>query len=102
MTRSMAREKRSRGPSLVGANLKHGQEDWQLYQTIRQGIPGTRMPPFELSQDQIWELVSYLQTLNPSGEEEVVAGDLIAYLKTLRLRCHRLNNPIGVANTEST
>jgi hypothetical protein len=49
-----------------------------LYQTIRQGIPGARMPPFELSQDQIWELVSYLQTLNPSGEEEGVAGDPIA------------------------
>ena len=78
----------------------HGKEDWQLYQTIRQGIPGTQMPPFELSQDEIWELVSYLQTLNPSGEEEQVSGDPMAGEKIFSgkgdcVRCHQINGRGG-------
>ena len=89
-----------RGPSLASANLKHGKEDWQLYQTIRQGIPGTQMPPFELSQEQIWELVSYLQILNPTGKEERVPGDPIAGEKIFFgkgdcVRCHQINGRGG-------
>ncbi len=89
-----------RGPSLATPNLKYGKEGWQLYQTIRQGIPGTQMPPFELSQDEIWELVSYLQTLNPSGEEEQVSGDPMAGEKIFSgkgdcAHCHQVNGRGG-------
>ena len=58
------------------------------------------MPPFELSQDEIWELVSYLQTLNPSGEEEQVPGDPMAGEKIFSgkgdcVRCHQINGRGG-------
>ena len=89
-----------RGPSLASPNFKSDKEDLQLYQTIRQGIPGTPMPPFELSQDEIWELVSYLQTLNPTIEEEQVPGDPMSGEKIFSgkgdcVRCHQVNGRGG-------
>ncbi|MFN8008906.1 MAG: PQQ-dependent dehydrogenase, methanol/ethanol family [Terriglobia bacterium] len=89
-----------RGPSLAVAALKHGNEDAQLYQTIRQGIPGTPMPPFELSPNEIWELVSYLKTLRPSGKEEAVPGDPIQGRQIFAgkgecQRCHQVNGHGG-------
>ncbi len=35
-----------RGPALATREFRHGGEDWQLFQTIRDGVPGTQMPGF--------------------------------------------------------
>src|SRR3954451_24737385 len=48
-----------RGPALTGA-LSHGNEDADVFHTIRAGIPGTQMPPFaRLTDTETWQLVSY-------------------------------------------
>ena len=53
-----------RGPSLTRATFTHGQEDSQIFNSIRAGIAGSQMPPFrELADRQIWQLVTYIQSL---------------------------------------
>ncbi len=35
-----------RAPALDSGQLKHGDEDFDVFQTIQKGVPGTQMPPF--------------------------------------------------------
>src|SRR5262249_35414476 len=61
-----------RGPALATREFRHGGEDWQLFQTIRDGVPGTQMPGFTMNSEELWEVVTYLRTLTPSGKEEAL------------------------------
>ena len=54
-----------RAPSLATGVFTHGSEDAQIAQTIRAGVPGTQMPPFQaLSADEIRQLVAYIRSLS--------------------------------------
>jgi len=62
-------------PALAGRILERGDTPWALYRTIRDGVPGTGMPPHPLSRRQLWELVSYVSSLRvPANETQVPAG----------------------------
>lgn len=52
-----------RGPDLTTGSWSHGGADAELARTISAGVPGTAMPPNELSDDEIWQIVAYLRTL---------------------------------------
>jgi mono/diheme cytochrome c family protein len=67
-----------RGPALATREFRHGGEDWQLFQTIRDGVPGTQMPGSVMSSEELWEVVTYLRTLTPTGKEEAIPGDAAA------------------------
>jgi PQQ-dependent dehydrogenase (methanol/ethanol family) len=56
-----------RGPALNTGAFAHGREDGDLFHVIRDGVTGSQMPPFrELSDEQVWQLVSYVRSLtNP-------------------------------------
>src|SRR3989442_15678548 len=57
-----------RGPALNTGTFAHGREDGDLFHTIREGVPGSQMPPFRaLSDEQVWQLVSYIRSLSGSG-----------------------------------
>ncbi len=89
-----------RGPALATRNYKHGGEDWQLFQTIRDGVPGTQMPGFGTSPEETWQLVTYLRTLTPSGKEETLIGDAVAGEKVFWEKagcqlCHQVNGRGG-------
>ncbi|MBZ5541398.1 MAG: c-type cytochrome [Acidobacteriia bacterium] len=56
-----------RGPSLVTGRLIHGSSDEALYNLILRGILGTLMPANDLSDDETWEIISYLRTLQPKA-----------------------------------
>jgi alcohol dehydrogenase (cytochrome c) len=68
-----------RAPALDTGRFKHGSEDVDILETIRNGVPGTQMPPFAfLKSDQLWQLVSYLRSLtraDPVVVLDPVAGD---------------------------
>ena len=52
------------GPALNTTGLKQGDADADLFRTIRQGVSGTQMPPYKgLRDEQIWQLVSYIRSL---------------------------------------
>ena len=54
-----------RAPALDTGRLMHGGEDFEVFQTIQKGVPGTQMPPFgSLSAQQLWQLVSYVRSLS--------------------------------------
>jgi alcohol dehydrogenase (cytochrome c) len=54
-----------RAPALDSGQFKHGADDFDLFQTIQKGVPGTQMPSFgAFSAEQIWQLVSYVQSLS--------------------------------------
>ena len=90
----------ARGPALATGAFLHGNEDRQLFENIRRGIAGTQMPGFELTNDQIWELVTYLQSLSGTAVEESVAGDAAAGERIFQgkggcLACHQVNGRGG-------
>ncbi|MEW5974355.1 MAG: PQQ-dependent dehydrogenase, methanol/ethanol family [Acidobacteriota bacterium] len=92
--------KGGRGPALTTGKFEHGGEDWQLFQTIQRGIPGTQMPNFEIPEEEIWQMVTYLQSLSGTTGEEVVAGDVSAGQKVFEekggcLLCHQVNGRGG-------
>lgn len=42
--------------------------DWALYRTIQRGVPGTSMPPHDLADPAIWQIITYLATLAPAEQ----------------------------------
>jgi alcohol dehydrogenase (cytochrome c) len=67
-----------RAPSLRGVAEQAG-ADFNIFETIRKGIPGTAMPPFAvLKPEDIWRLVSFIRSLSQSTGADVatsVTGD---------------------------
>ena len=57
-----------RGPALNRGTFAHGNEDGDLFHAIRAGVTGTQMPPFaRLTDEQTWQLVTYLRSLTPAA-----------------------------------
>ena len=89
-----------RGPALATREFRHGSEDWQLFQSIRDGVPGTQMPGFGMSSEELWQVVTYLRTLTPAGTEEAIQGDAPAgeqvfFGKGACQLCHQVNGRGG-------
>ncbi|HEY2402058.1 MAG TPA: PQQ-dependent dehydrogenase, methanol/ethanol family [Steroidobacteraceae bacterium] len=56
-----------RAPALDSGRFKHGGDDFEIFQTIQKGVPGTQMPSFSsFSADQLWQLVTYVKSLSQS------------------------------------
>src|SRR6266540_4137987 len=52
-----------RGPDLTTGSWSHGGADPDLFETISHGIPGTAMPANRLTENEIWQVITYLRTL---------------------------------------
>ena len=85
-----------RGPALATGDFVHGSEDAQIFQNIREGIAGTRMPAFEMLPNESWQLVSYIRSLSGTVVEEKTpgdpaAGETIFFGKGGCVTCHQVN-----------
>jgi putative heme-binding domain-containing protein len=67
-----------RGPNLVRRALWHPLGDDAIFTVIRKGVPGTDMPPTNLSDDQTWSLVAFIHSLTGPASDQNVAGDAAA------------------------
>src|SRR6185312_4741932 len=84
------------------ANFQRGAEDGEIFLNIRNGIRNTAMQAFtQLSTDQIWQVVSYMRTLN-AGTSPVTttsaSGKSVFEGKGGCLACHQFNGkgtPVG-------
>ena len=95
-----------RGPALNTGRFAHGDGDADLFHAIRAGVPGTQMPPFaSLTDQQVWQLVSYIRTLsgspNVADSSGSVAGDARAgealfFGKARCADCHQINGRGGI------
>jgi putative heme-binding domain-containing protein len=96
-----------RGPALNTPTFAHGSEDTDLFRTIRNGVPGTGMPPFErLTDEEVWQLVSYIHGLQgtapaagatraPAGGD-AAAGEGLFFGRGGCASCHEINGRGGV------
>src|SRR5262249_3274760 len=94
-----------RGPALNRAEFAHGNEDGDLFHSIRSGAPGTQMPAFSrLSDEQTWQLVSYVRSLGPGNSptsaaiagRDAAAGEALFYGKAQCSTCHEVNGRGGI------
>src|SRR4051794_3145753 len=64
-----------RGPNLVKRALWHPLTDEGIHRTIREGLPGTDMPPTSLSDEETWNLVAFVKVMTGPAIENNVPGD---------------------------
>src|ERR1044071_3764277 len=65
----------ARGPNLVKRSLWHPLSDEAMQKTIREGVPGTDMPPSGLSDADAWKLVAFVKALTGPAIENPPPGD---------------------------
>src|ERR1700733_13595478 len=56
----------ARGPDLTSGRWVHGGSDAGIFHTITQGVPGTEMPGNAFEDSEVWSLIAFLRSLNPS------------------------------------
>ena len=66
--------KGGRGSDITTGQWRWGGSDTELKLNIRQGIPGTQMPPTEMSEEAALDIIAFLRTLSEE-EQEPVTGD---------------------------
>jgi putative heme-binding domain-containing protein len=85
------------GVDLKSGHLRRATTDDQLAHIIQSGIPGTMMPPNNLSSRNLLALISYLHAMRDFKTRKVTMGSpekgrLIFEGKGGCLSCHRVNN----------
>ncbi|HZS51651.1 MAG TPA: c-type cytochrome [Bryobacterales bacterium] len=89
------------GASVPGTDIGHGKfrrgnTDSDLIQIIRNGIPGTAMPPHSLSEFQAGSIVGYLRFLADAASDAAssrgnpIRGEAVFRGKGACLSCHRV------------
>lgn len=64
-----------RGPNLVRRALWHPLSDEAVFSAIRNGLPGTDMPPSKFSGEDTWNLVAWVKAQTGPAGENRVPGD---------------------------
>jgi len=69
------------GPPVAAQNRRYlRRTDQEIFDTIRNGIEGTQMPPFsgQYNDDQIWRISAYIRGLRGTASDTPSAGDVAA------------------------
>lgn len=90
-----------RGPRLTNNAGVRGASDDRLYDSVKNGVRGSDMPPSPLPADKIWQMVTYIRTLNARAYESRVPGDVEAggrlfHGKAGCVQCHRIRGEGGL------
>ena len=65
------------GPAIAsGERTDFGAGDAQVFNTIKHGVPGTPMGPQRLSDDEIWEIATYIHALRGTAIDNPLPGDV--------------------------
>ena len=95
-----------RGANLTLGEYRFGDSDAQLFETIRNGIAGSDMPPTRGTDADIWRLVAFVKHLGSQGLEEKATGDVAAgegiYRKGRCATCHTVNQEGGIIGPDLT
>jgi len=87
-----------RGPDLTTGSWSHGGSDADLIDTIKDGVPGTAMPPNNLTADEIWRIIAYLRTLEQpaaSAAGDPMRGEALFFGTAGCSSCHIVNGRGG-------
>jgi putative heme-binding domain-containing protein len=99
-----------RGPNLTSSQYQHGSSDADVRSVIRDGVPGTTMPAFELMEpDELGKLILYLRHMargGSAGSGAKPAGDpakgKLVYQRNGCAGCHRIGLEGGLYGPELT
>ncbi len=84
-----------RGPSLTTGREVRRANDTQLFQSIRNGIRGTDMPPYPQAPEKIWLLVSFVRSLSAPAAGANVAGNRDAGRQIFESNCKQCHSIAG-------
>jgi cytochrome c oxidase cbb3-type subunit 3 len=65
-----------RGSRLADIDRVRRMVDGKMFEVIKEGVTGTQMPPSSLTDEQIWQLVSFIRSLNAGAIDQDVPGDV--------------------------
>ena len=85
-------------PDLTLMYTREGVNDQTVFQVIREGIPGSIMPPHAFQDVEVWMLVSYLRSVAVAGTSTAIDGDSRRGLSLFNdncAHCHRVNGRGG-------
>lgn len=97
-----------RGPNLVVRPLWHPLTDEKIFSIIREGLPGTSMPPTSLTDDETWQLVAFIHALiGPAAENpppgDVSAGEKVFWGEKAKCsNCHTISGKGGYLGPDLT
>jgi putative heme-binding domain-containing protein len=77
-----------------------GRSDEGLFKTLRNGVPGTEMPPVgpRATDDEVWKILAYLRTLAAPAPTDLPRGNAENGERLFRVycsNCHRVNGRGG-------
>ena len=90
------------GPAIVsGEHTSLGVSDAQVFNTIKNGVPGTPMGPQKLPADEIWKITAYIHALRGTAIDSplpgnVTRGEQIFWGKGQCGNCHMLGGKGGL------
>ncbi len=96
-----------RGPSLVSARVVRNTSDDSIKNIVKNGIPGTGMPGFDIDKDELEPLVLYIRHLGGGGVKTVAPTGDAAHGKEVFAAqhcasCHRISDTGSVYGPELT
>jgi putative heme-binding domain-containing protein len=66
----------ARGPDLTRGRLRHGDGDADIFNTIKDGVPGTDMPGLgDFPEKALWQIVAFIQSGRKGRSPEPVDGN---------------------------
>jgi alcohol dehydrogenase (cytochrome c) len=77
-------------PALFGREFRHGETEWAVYRTIRDGVPNTGMAAHPLGHRRLWQLVAFIRSLGVPSEGVVAAAEESSKLRQVRLSYEEL------------
>lgn len=92
-------------PDLTQLWSQPGKTDESVFQTIRDGVPGSIMPPHAFTDTEIWMLVSYLKSTGRGNRSDRYEGDATRGGELFAgncSRCHRLGDAGGSLGPDLT
>jgi len=95
----------ARGPDLTAGSWIHGGADADLWRTIKDGVPGTAMPPNRLTDREVWELVSYLRAQQQPAAAPIgdaARGETLFFAGNRCSSCHMVKGRGGRLGPELT
>src|SRR5262249_48999677 len=96
-----------RGANLTLGEYRFGGSDAELFETIRNGISGSDMPPTRGPDEEIWRLVAFVKRLGSQGLNETApgntaAGKLVYETKGGCASCHTIGQRGGIIGPDLT
>src|SRR3984957_7950031 len=90
-----------RGPALAATRRYLRTSDDDLFGAIKNGIPGTLMPPAVISENEVWKIVAYIRSLRATASDEFVPGNAAHGQEVFRAKgrcaeCHMIQGRGGL------